>query len=399
MTKELATIDHAARAHSAVGGSSAKRVMECPGSMLLCEKYPSKSSEFAEEGTAGHEAIDMILQGTTKNDRDVIGLTFNKIVITEAFFDEAIGPALEIFDDLQRELGDIDFYNEQRVTFPGIDGAFGTVDIVGKARDRTIVLDWKLGAGVPVDAEANAQLLYYAYAAAHTAPTDKFFDRDRPIELFIISPRSREGQPMTRWMTSYLQLEAFAIDLKHAVARALEPDPPFKLGPHCTFCAGKVGCPLYNGIASETLALSPDELAEQLAERLPYADAMIDLGKRLKDMAHALLEQGQPVRGWKLVNGRQTRSFEDEELARKFMTSMGIPAAEQYVKKLLSPAQTETALKKLGLPAELPAEFKKRKLVDSRPSGTTLAPESDKRPAVAVSTGALKALADRLSAR
>jgi len=394
MTTDIATIDHAARAHSAVGGSSAKRILECPGSMLLCEKYPSKSSEFAEEGTAGHEAIDMILQGKTKDDRDVIGLTFNKIVITEEFYEEAIEPALTLFDALDKELGGIDFYNEQRVTFPGIDGAFGTVDIVGKARDRTVVIDWKLGAGVPVDAEANAQLLYYAYAAAHTSPTDKFFDRDRPIEMFIISPRSRNGEPMTRWMTSYLQLDAFAIDLKHAVDKALEPDAPFKLGPHCQFCSGKIGCSLYNTLATETLALTPDELAEQLAERLPYADAMIDLGKRLKDMAHALLEQGQPVRGWKLVNGRQSRNWADEDKTLKYFAKVGLPAADRYVKKIVSPAQAEKALKAAGLPDELP-----KALVDSRPSGTTLAPESDKRPAVAVSTGALKALADRLSAR
>jgi hypothetical protein len=394
MTKELATIDHSARAHSSVGGSSAKRIMECPGSMLLCEKYPSRSSEFAEEGTAGHEAIDMILQGKTKDDRDVIGLTFNKIVITEEFFDEAIAPALQIFDDLQRELGDIDFYNEQRVVFPGIDGAFGTVDIVGTSRDRTVVLDWKLGAGVPVMAQENAQLMYYAYAAAHTKPTDQFFDRDKPIEMFIVSPRAREGEPMTRWMTSYLQLEAFAIDLKHAVDRALEPDAPFKLGPHCQFCSGKVGCPLYNNLATETLALTPDELAEQLAEKLPYADAMIDLGKRLKDMAHALLEQGQPVRGYKLVNGRQTRSWVDEEKVLRYFAKIGLPAAERHVKKVLSPAQAEKALKANGLPDELP-----KALVHSAASGTTLAPESDKRPAVLAGVGALKQLADRLAAK
>lgn len=393
MTTDIAPIDHAARAHSSVGGSSAKRIMECPGSMLLCEKYPSRSSEFAEEGTAGHEALDMILQGKTQNDRDVIGLTFNGIVITEEFYADAIAPAMEIFDAIDKELGGIDFLNEQRVVFPGIDGAFGTVDVVGTARDRTVVLDWKLGAGVPVDAEENIQLLYYAYAAAHTAPSDKFFARDKPIELFIVSPRASKGEPFTRWMTSYLQLDAFAIDLKHAVDRALEPDAPFKLGPHCQFCNAKVGCKLYNNLATETLALSRDELAEQLADRLPYADAMIKLGKEMKEMAHALLEQGQPVRGWKLVNGRQTRSWVSEEKTLKYFAKVGLPAAERHVKTIISPKGAEDALKKSGLPSELP-----KALVDSRSSGTTLAPENDKRPAVAIAPDALRLLAERLSA-
>lgn len=394
MSTDVAAIDHSQRAHSSVGGSSAKRIMECPGSMLLCEKYPSKSSEFAEEGTAGHEAIDMILQGKTQKDTDVIGLTFNKIVITEEFFHEAIEPALDIFDALDKELGGIEFFNEQRVVFPGIDGAFGTVDIVGKSRDRTVVLDWKLGKGVPVSAEENQQLLYYAYAAAHTEPTSQFFDRDRPIELFIVSPRMNEGEPMTRWMTSYLQLDAFAIDLKHAVDRALEPDPPFKLGAWCKFCSGKLGCPLYNGLATETLALTPEELAAQLAEKLPYADAMIDLGKRMKDMAHLLLENGQPIPGWKLVNGRMNRNWADEEKTLKYFAKIGLPAADRHVKKIISPAQAEKALKAAHLPDTLPDH-----LVEKVSSGTTLAPESDKRPAVAVASGALKMLAERLAGR
>ncbi len=387
MTQELA-IAHATRAHSSVGGSSAKRIMECPGSMLLCEKYPSKSSEYAEAGTAMHEALDMILQGKTDKDSDVVGLTFNGIVIDHEMYEEGIAEALRIFDDLDRELGGIEFLNEQRVVFPGIDGAFGTVDIVGSTKDRTVLIDWKMGAGVGVDAEANAQLLYYAYAAANTPATAKFFSKDKPIEMFIIQPRIRDGEPFTRWMTSYLQLSAFAIDLKHAVDKALEPDAPFKLGPHCRFCSGKIGCPLYNGLASETLALTPEELAAQLAERLPYADAMIELGKSMKDMAHGLLEQGQSIAGWKLVNGRQNRSWADEERTLRYLAKVGLPAADRFVKKIVSPAQAEAALKKAKLPAELP-----KALVESKSSGTTLAPETDRRPEIVAPLGALKNLA------
>lgn len=391
MSKELA-IAHKDRLHSSVGGSSAKRILECPGSMALCAKYPSKSSEFAEEGTAGHEAIDMILQGKTKRDTDVIGLVFNKIEITPEFYEEAVAASLDIFDTIDKELGGIEYFNEQRVVFPGIEGAFGTVDIVGSAKDRTIVLDWKLGRGVSVEAEANAQLLYYAYAAMHTEPTSKFFHPDKPIELFIVSPRANDGPPFTRWMTSVLQLEAFAIDLKHAVERAMEPDAPYKLGPHCRFCNGKVGCPLYNNLATDMLALTREELAEQIAEKLPYADLLIELGNNLKDTAHSLLEQGQPIPGWKLVNKRATRSWRDEAAALKFMARMKLPADERYVKKVISPAAAEKALKPLGVSA-LPDA-----LVDKSSSGTTLAPESDKRPAVAVAPEAFRLLAERLSA-
>lgn len=387
------TIDHSARAHSAVGGSSAKRVMACPGSVNLCAKYPSKSSDYAEEGTALHEAIDLILQGKTEKDTDVIGLTFNGYEITQDHYDEAIMPALEAFDALDKELGGIDFFNEQRVVFPGIEGAFGTVDIVGTAKDRSLIIDWKMGAGVPVDAEKNEQLLYYAYAAAHTAPTDKFFDKHKPIEMFIIQPRSMDGEPFSRWMTTWMQLEAFALDLKRAVERSQEPDPPFALGPHCRFCAAKTGCPLYTGQVQAIGQMSREQLEAELAEWLPWADTMIKWGNDVKDMAHALLESGGVIAGHKLVNKRAMRKWTDEEKAIKYFAKIGLPAADRHVKKMISPAQAETALKRNSLPAILPEH-----LVKSESSGTTLAPESDKRPAVLVAGGALKALADRLSA-
>lgn len=407
MTNDL-TISHSTRAHSAVGGSSAKRVISCPGSVNLCAKYPSKSSEWAEEGTALHEAVDLILQGKTEKDTDVIGVIFNGIEITQELYDEAIEPALRIFDDLDRELGGIDFFNETRVVFPDIEmpvfnedgdvidhyqgGAFGTADIVGTAKDRTVLIDWKMGAGVPVDAEGNEQLLYYAYAAAHTEPTAKFFDKHKPIELFIIQPRSREGEPFSRWMTTWVQLEAFASELRAAVRRSQEPDPPFNLGPHCRFCAAKSGCPLYTGKVEEAGALTPDQIAAELERWLPWADVMINWGNTVKEQAHAALENGTPIKGYKLVQKRAQRSWTDEDKAVKFMQRMKLPADERYTKKLISPAQAEKALKPLGV-AELPKD-----LVQSISSGTTLAPESDKRPAVAVAGGALKKLAERLSA-
>lgn len=394
MTTAIATIDHGARAHSPVGGSTAKRVINCTASVALCEKYPNNESEFAAEGTTCHEAIDLIMQGKTEKDTDVIGLTFNGRVLTQDLFDEAIAPALETFDRLQDELGGIDFFNEQRVTFPGIDNAFGTVDIVGTAKDRSIVLDWKFGRGVAVEAEANEQLMYYAFAAAHTAPTDKFFDRHKPIEVFIVQPRVKDGEPFTRWMTTWMQLEAFALELRRAVEIAATPEAEFRLGAWCKFCNGQPGCDLYQNRVRQIGKLTRDELTDNIAEWLPYADDMIAWGENIKKLAHDLLEQGATIPGYKLVNKRANRSWKDEEKALKYFSKIGLPAADRHVKKIISPAQAETALKRNGLPAELPDA-----LVDKVSSGTTLAPDSDKRPAVPIAPGALQLLGQRLAGR
>ena len=45
-------IAHKDRAHSAVGGSTAKRVLNCTASVNHCAKYPNESNAFADMGTA-----------------------------------------------------------------------------------------------------------------------------------------------------------------------------------------------------------------------------------------------------------------------------------------------------------------------------------------------------------
>jgi hypothetical protein len=392
LTNDL--VSHSNRAHSLIGGSTAKITMECPGSLRLRGKYPSIVSDFASEGTALHEAVDFILQQKVEKDRDVIGLTFNGYVIDEAMYEEAVLPALEQFDKLDDELGGIDYFNEERVVFPEIEDAFGTVDIVGAARDRTVVLDWKFGRGVAVDAVENAQMMYYAVAAMHTEKTAKFFAKDRPVELFIVQPRVNDGEPFTRWMTTPLQLEAWALEFRNAVKAAELPDAPLKLGAHCKFCSAKPGCPAYNNLAQDTLALTPDERRAKLEQILPYADLFIELGNDIKAMAHAHLEQGHPIEGWKLVNKRAQRSWVDDDKALRYLTKAGLPAAERYVKKFLSPKQAEDALKRNNLPAQLP-----KGLVEAVSSGTTLAPASDPRPEVPVSASVMQQLAASLAAR
>jgi hypothetical protein len=383
-------IAHKDRAHSAVGGSTAKRVLNCTASVNHCAKYPNESNAFADMGTALHEAIDFIFQGKTKQDTDVIGLTFHKHLITEELFDEAIAPALAMWDVLEAEIGPIDYYNEKRVTFPGIDGAYGTVDIVGRGKDRSIVWDWKFGRGVAVTAEENEQLMYYAYAAAHSEHTSRFFDRDTPIEVFICQPLVGNGEPFTRWTTSLAQLDVFAMELKRAVEVSQTPEASFKIGSWCKFCNGKVGCPEFTGQVQILGRMPREELADEIARWMPYADLMLEWGQAVKEAAHKLLEDGASIPGYKLVAKRAVRSWTSEDKVREFLANSGVKPEEMIETKIISPAVAEKVLKKLGV-KEIP-----NGLVDKSSSGTTLAPENDPRPALMSGVEALKKIASRI---
>ena len=67
---------------SIVGGSTAKRVIGCPGSVALCAKMPPKpSSKYADEGTLLHNVMDLILT-TGQTPESFVGMEYEGIKLT-----------------------------------------------------------------------------------------------------------------------------------------------------------------------------------------------------------------------------------------------------------------------------------------------------------------------------
>ena len=258
---------------------------------------------------------------------------------------------------------------ESRVGFGNfLPDVFGSTDLLGRIDDRAIVLDWKFGNGVAVEVEENSQLLFYAAAAKRTAETAWAFEGAKEVELIIVQPPS-----VKRWVTDLARVDAFEKELAAAVKVAMAPDAPMASGDHCKWCAAKPVCPIMTGAVDRALkakieALPTDQLAHYL-DQVPMIEAFI---KDLQQLAHGLIEEGQSIPGWKLVNKRATRKWTNEDKALSWMADKGIVPFEQ---KLLSPAAAEKVLKKAKL--ELPAD-----LVAAVSTGSTLAPADDPRPAV-----------------
>ena len=81
---------------SIVGGSTASRVINCPGSVALVAKMPPRaSSEYADRGTLLHDAISLILDGK-ETAQSVIGMTYEGQTLTQELYDEKIDSALTI---------------------------------------------------------------------------------------------------------------------------------------------------------------------------------------------------------------------------------------------------------------------------------------------------------------
>lgn len=350
-------------AHSSiVGGSTASRVINCPASVNLVAKMPPQlASEYADKGTLLHLAISEILNGN----EEVIGMTYKGHVLTDELYDEKIAPALARFS----ELGDIEYIVESKVSFGDfMPGVFGSADVVGRIDNRAVILDWKFGDGVMVEAIENKQGLFYAAAAMRTKETAWAFKNVKEVEIIIVQPPM-----MKQWRTTIDRVVEFEKELASAVAESKLPDATIATGPHCRWCTAKTICPKMTGELDRVMHTQLKEVnPEQIGQFLDKIDLLEDWIKDLRGLAFQLLENGIEVPGYKLVAKRATRKWVSPDKAIIALTAMGAELSALIKEELISPAQAEKLLKK-PIPEEL---------VSAISSGSTLAPESDSRPAL-----------------
>lgn len=367
-----------------VGGSTAKRVIQCPGSVALVQKMPPKpSSEHADRGTMLHDVIAEILGKNLPWDQ-FIGTVYEGQVLTQELFDEKIVVALELLDEVDPHKR-LEYEVETRVGFGDLlPGVFGSTDLVGRIGNRAIVLDWKFGDGVVVDAVENEQLMFYAAACMRTESSQWAFAGATEVELIIVQP------PMIkRWVTTKERIAQFERDLVKAVKAAQLPDAKIQHGDHCRWCAAKPICPKMTGAVDRALITTLKEIdVDTLGKYLKNAELLEDWIKDLRGLAMQLLEKNLPVPGYKLVPKQARRKWSDESKAKAALLELGLKESVVVETSVMSPAQAEKALKKRF--SELPEG-----LVKSESSGTTMAPESDPRPAV-LQLGDLRATLSKL---
>ena len=366
-----------------VGGSTAKRVINCPGSVALVAKMPPKdSSSYADRGTLLHNAMAAILDSDTVTPESMLWTTYKDETLTGELFNEKILPALAALDAIDPE-GVMEYAVETVVGFGTyLPGVFGSADLLGRLGNRAVVLDWKFGDGVAVSAEENEQGLFYAAAAMRTPETAWVFDGAEEIEIVIVQPPA-----VKRWVTTVKRVKEFERSLKRAVKASTMPDAAIVVGDHCRWCAAKPLCPKMTGAVDRAVKVQLEMLpAATVGAYLANADLLEDWIKDLRALAMTMMENGAKVPGYKLVAKRSVRKWLDESKAADALVALGVDPMKQ---ELVSPAQAEKLLKPLkqALPDDL---------VASVSSGTTFAPESDPRPEVLQIGSQLSAALGRL---
>ena len=354
-----------------VGGSTAKRVMNCPGSVALVQKMPPQpSNKYADEGTLLHNVIAEIVM-TDKHPEEFLHTKYNDQILTLDLIDNKLVPALAALDviDPNKEM---EIEAETRVGFGDLlPDVFGSTDLIGRIGKRAVVLDWKFGDGVAVEVEENPQLMFYAAAAMRTEETKWAFKDIEEIEMVIVQPPQ-----VKRWVTTPARIAQFEKDLVKAVKLAQQPNAELKIGDHCRWCAAKPICPQMTGAVDRALKTSIDGLdAPTISAYLKNADMLEQWITDLRALALQMLDSGAKLPDYKLVAKRAIRQWTDEDKAKVALFAYGLTESEVMETSIISPAKAEKALKKrkLALPDDL---------VVAISSGNTLASVDDPRPEV-----------------
>jgi hypothetical protein len=356
-----------------VGGSTAKRVMNCPGSVALVQKMPPQpSNKYADEGTLLHNVIAEIVM-SDKQPEEFLHTKYNDQVLTLDLIDNKLVPALAALDviDPNKEM---EIEAETRVGFGDLlPDVFGSTDLIGRIGKRAVVLDWKFGDGVAVEVEENPQLMFYAAAAMRTEETKWAFDGVEEIECVIVQPPQ-----VKRWVTTPTRIAKFEKDLVKAVKLAQQPNAELKIGDHCRWCAAKPICPQMTGAVDRALKTSIDDLdAPTISAYLKNADMLEQWITDLRALALQMLDSGARLPDYKLVAKRAIRQWTDEDKAKVALFAYGLTESEVMETSIISPAKAEKVLKKRkqALPDDL---------VVAISSGNTLASVDDPRPEVMI---------------
>lgn len=416
-------------AHSYWSASKFESLMLCPGKIVLEDGAPDNTNAYAAEGTAAHQVLTWALQ----EDRPAAAYIGRVIHLNAA--GKPCEPDAAVYQfEVDQEMAEhvqvcidycIDLRGDDGVVFADIrvnystyldvaeDTAWGTADVIIARGEELIVVDFKYGRGVEVDAEKNPQMSLYGLGALQ-AYQGLVADFER-VRMAISQPRVKRAP--SEWDCSVEELETWGRSTaRSAVASCITAAemhgkpvdwhqtflrPAEKA---CKFCKAKATCPALRDEVAATVSTlgatpaTPDEFAEiemadadalkhadeaWLAAALSKADLIEDWCKAVRAETERRLLAGQAVPGWKLVQGKKgNRAWSKPADVEALFKSMRLKESEMYDFKLISPATAEKLAKaKVIGPRQWP---KVQELITQSEGKAHVAPATDSRPALVV---------------
>ena len=366
--------------------SSAARLIACPGSVAAEADFPNTTSIHAATGTAAHSLLEEC-HNEHLIPSDFIGQTYEvdgfKVSVDENMASK-VQAALDVYDDYSGRYAGLDaeIHLEVPLKFGELVGlpdeqATGTADCVIIHTDTIYVLDYKNGEGVYVDVADNAQLKTYALAAMRHFNKDQLINR---VVTVVIQPGMNN---VAECDYTAAELDDWGVHvLRHAVNDA-HNNPWRAAGNHCKFCKAASTCPTLNQRLMDEFEALPNPTRDEDAKKLGDAMRSIPLFQAwIREVTSACnhrLNEGLPVAGYKLVEGRRgNRKWGNEREVVDHLERLHLEPDYIYDMSLQSPARIERLLKEGVITKD---EWNQIQAHITRAAAKpTIAPETDPRP-------------------
>lgn len=235
---------------------------------------------------------------------------------------------------------------EQRL-FSGVEGVWGTSDVVIVFPSHITIVDLKYGAGVRVDAEGNKQLRLYA-AGALNEHGDVMGDTET-VRYVVFQPRIGNGHYSYEDTTAE-ELRTWIDEVVvPAATEALSGEGRFQpTEKGCRWCPASGQCraqmeEAFREPFEDPPGLTPADMAEAL-QRAPVIRAWLSaLEAAALNMAYT---EGRVLPGWKVVQSGGIRKVEDPDGAQDALVSRGWDADKVAPRKILGIGALEKLLGK-----------------------------------------------------
>lgn len=330
-------------AHAFLSASGSERWINCPPSARFEERFPDSESEYAREGSLGHDIVKlMVLYHLGRIDVTTFTSQVHSLK-TSALYTKADGSGHLYSTDLQSAINDcyefaVEAIAEARAADPGaiflveqkldfstwVPHGWGTGDLVILAARKLRVIDWKFGRGKNVEAEGNSQCRLYGLGAFNMYNMLYAFDE---LDVVIFQPRLGGHKHECSKPAELLAWANVTVVPKAQLAWKGEGD--FAAGDWCMFCRAKHECKTraeYLLSLEQHITRHPNQMTPQeVALLLPRAHAVTAWAEQLEE--YALSQATSPARvrfpGWKLVAGRANRYITNSLLAREALVAAG----------------------------------------------------------------------------
>lgn len=365
------------KTHSEISGSNLERVSKCPGSVAMCRGIPEAPSiPEAERGTLAHEMAESLLVSDGYMDNYILTEEEKSSVF---IYIKYVKNTFENMWTIGRGSRGIErpfCFTEKGVDFKGtIDCAFWDFDT-----KYAEIIDYKHGAGIPVEVVNNKQLLFYALGWIKDLNC-----KPEKIRLTIVQPRREHPDGLIRhWDIDIVDLYDFEVWLNELIERIyVTGDTTLNPGDHCKFCPAaqlnpetlRPYCAALDQKVSivDHLETFFEEKIVKYLDAIPHIESWI---KKIRAYAFNTLKDGQKIDGFKLVEKKPRLQWKKENPISQLLDIWPVNLQDIQDHKLKNPHQIEKLL-------ETPEQKQKlRELCTYESSGYTLVSEHDKRPAI-----------------